>query len=238
MKVTIFKTVYDKDAPHHITVQTALSRIQNGNSQTTIEGGGGGGNTSNPGGAGGTGGGGAGGGPGSAGPAGTANTGGGGGGGGSGGPGSTGGAGGSGIVVVKELDKASGVWSMQSQYSAKRAGTWPQFLPAFICASGGNSTTETGDFRIHTFTSSGTLTINAVGKPSGSTTVDYLVVAGGGGGAGPPGLYGGGGGAGGFRESPGAASGCYTVSPLGTSPAVALPVAGGPFAITVGACGS
>lgn len=37
MKVTIFKTVYDKDAPHHITVQTALNRIQNGNSQTTIE---------------------------------------------------------------------------------------------------------------------------------------------------------------------------------------------------------
>ena len=37
MKVTIFKTVYEKDAPHHITVQTALNRIQNGNSQTTIK---------------------------------------------------------------------------------------------------------------------------------------------------------------------------------------------------------
>ena len=35
---------------------------------------------------------------------------------------------------------------------------------------------------------------------------------------------GGGGGAGGFRESPGTASGCYTVSPLGAAPAVALPV--------------
>ena len=35
----------------------------------------------------------------------------------------------------------------------------------------------------------------------------------------------GGGGAGGYRESPGTASGCYTVSPLGASPAVAaLPV--------------
>ena len=31
----------------------------------------------------------------------------------------SGGAGGSGIVVVKELNKASGVWSMQSQFSAK-----------------------------------------------------------------------------------------------------------------------
>ena len=32
-----------------------------------------------------------------------------------------------GIVVVKELNKASGVWSMQSQISAKTAGTWRQF---------------------------------------------------------------------------------------------------------------
>ena len=37
MKVTIFKSVYAKDAPHHISVQTALSRIRDGNSQTTIE---------------------------------------------------------------------------------------------------------------------------------------------------------------------------------------------------------
>lgn len=37
MKVTIFKSVYAKDAPHHISVQTALSRIKDGNSQTTID---------------------------------------------------------------------------------------------------------------------------------------------------------------------------------------------------------
>ena len=44
----------------------------------------------------------------------------GGGGGGSGtGPGATGG---SGIVVTKELSKASGVWSMQSQYQAQKCG--------------------------------------------------------------------------------------------------------------------
>jgi hypothetical protein len=35
------------------------------------------------------------------------------------------GAGGSGTVVVKELNKASGVWSMQSQFQARIANTWP-----------------------------------------------------------------------------------------------------------------
>ena len=29
------------------------------------------------------------------------------------------------LVVVKELNKASGVWSMQSQFQAKSQGTWP-----------------------------------------------------------------------------------------------------------------
>jgi hypothetical protein len=44
------------------------------------------------------------------------------------------------------------------------------------------------------------------GNPTGSETVDYLVVAGGGGGGSDAG---GGGGAGGYRESSAAASGCY-----------------------------
>ena len=37
MEVTIFKNVYEKDTPHHITVQSALTRIRDGNSQTTID---------------------------------------------------------------------------------------------------------------------------------------------------------------------------------------------------------
>jgi hypothetical protein len=37
----------------------------------------------------------------------------------------TGGAGGSGIVIVKELNKATGVWSLKSQFSAQKSGTWP-----------------------------------------------------------------------------------------------------------------
>ena len=39
-----------------------------------------------------------------------------------------GGAGGSGIVVVKELDKASGVWSLDAQLEALEDGTWPSRL--------------------------------------------------------------------------------------------------------------
>ena len=74
--------------------------------------------------------------------------------------------------------------------------------PPYVAATGGTITTS-GDFKIHTFTSSGTFTVTAPGTSDGSNTVDYLVVAGGGGGAGfgGCGLGGGGGGAGGYRES-------------------------------------
>ena len=37
MKVTIFKNVFDKEAPHHIQLGTALSRIQDGKSQSLIQ---------------------------------------------------------------------------------------------------------------------------------------------------------------------------------------------------------
>ena len=37
MNVTIFKSVFDKESPHVITLQTALSRIQDGKSSTTID---------------------------------------------------------------------------------------------------------------------------------------------------------------------------------------------------------
>ena len=105
---------------------------------------------------------------------------------------------------------------------------------AFVTATGGTITT-CGNFKIHTFTGPGTFCVSCAGNPSGSDTVDYLVVAGGGGGA-----YdrGGGGGAGGYRESPGAASGCYSVSPLGAAPAAALPVPVQGYPITVGGGGA
>ncbi len=82
----------------------------------------------------------------------------------------------------------------------------------YIVATGGTITTS-GDFKIHTFTSSGTFTVTDAGGPTGSNTVDYLVVAGGGGSGAE---VGGGGGAGGYRESfPNPATGGTPVSVQG-----------------------
>ena len=109
--------------------------------------------------------------------------------------------------------------------------------PEFTEATGGTITT-TGNFKIHTFTSSSNFVVSQIGNgpavPSGGpVVVDYLVVGGGGGGLGPA-HRGGGGGGGGFRESNGAASGCYTTSPLGTGVS-GITVSAQTYPITVGA---
>ena len=101
----------------------------------------------------------------------------------------------------------------------------------FVEATGGTITC-CGDYKIHTFTGPGTFTVTNAGLPAGSSTVDYLVVAGGG-----SATFTGGGGAGGYRESSGAASGCYTASPLGACVS-ALPVTAQGYPITVGAGGA
>ena len=105
-------------------------------------------------------------------------------------------------------------------------------LPTYLAATGGCITT-CGDYKMHTFYSPSAFCVSTVGNCAGSNSVDYLVVGGGGGG----GAQGGGGGAGGYRESPGTASGSYTVSPLGAAPAVALPVSVTPYTVTVGGGG-
>ena len=117
---------------------------------------------------------------------------------------------------------------------------------SFITATGGTVTTVCTNFKVHTFTAPGTFCVSCSGSAGGSNTIDYLVV--GGGGAGntknsrnptSSGRYSpGGGGAGGIRISPGTASGCWASSPLGTAPAVALPVAATGYPVTVGAGGS
>src|SRR3990167_5234188 len=73
--------------------------------------------------------------------------------------------------------------------------TWdgaPWAAASFITATGGTITTD-GDYKVHTFTASGTFEVT-----SNSGNVWYLAVAGGGGG-GP--ISGGGGGAGGYRSN-------------------------------------
>jgi hypothetical protein len=92
----------------------------------------------------------------------------------------------------------------------------------FVLATGGTITT-CGDYKIHTFTGPGTFTVTCAGTPTGSNSVEYLVVAGGGSGARGTG---GGGGAGGFRQN-------YP------SPTTAgLPVTATGYPITVGGGGA
>jgi len=104
---------------------------------------------------------------------------------------------------------------------------------AYIVATGGTITT-CGDYKIHTFTGPGTFCVSAGAGPV--AVVDYLVVAGGGNGGGQS-SHGGGGGAGGYRESSGAASGCYSASPLGSCVS-AITVTATAYPITVGAGGA
>jgi len=101
--------------------------------------------------------------------------------------------------------------------------------PRFITATGG-TITESGDYKIHTFTGDGCFTVTLTGgcRPDdGPSNVDYLVVAGGGGGGSgaPSARGGGGGGAGGYRTSFPTACGTIPIS-ITTYP------------ITVGAGGS
>ena len=105
----------------------------------------------------------------------------------------------------------------------------------YIAATGGTETTVCTNFKVHTFTGPGTFCVSSAGNAAGSNSVDYVVVAGGGGGGGRD--HGSGGGAGGYRESPGTTT-CYTASPLGATPAVALPVTVTGFPITVGSGGA
>ena len=105
----------------------------------------------------------------------------------------------------------------------------------FVAATGGTITTS-GDYKIHTFTSSGTFTVTSAGNAAGSDSVDYMVVGGGGAGGshGPDSATnGGGGGAGGFRESvPSPAA--WTASPI-ANPGGALPVSVQGYPVTIGA---
>ena len=109
--------------------------------------------------------------------------------------------------------------------------------PIFICATGG-TTSDDGNFRVHTFTGPGTFTVNCTSDTAQFNDVDYVIVGGGGaGGSGGFGEGGGGGGAGGYRESPGTAT-CYTASPRGASPATAITVTTQSYPIVVGGGGS
>ena len=94
---------------------------------------------------------------------------------------------------------------------------------AFIIATGGNDFNGTivGDYKYHTFNSSGTFTVTSLGTdPTYGDKIEYLIVAGGGGGGGE--LIGAGGGAGGLLTATSA-----TVSAIAYSATIGAGGAGG-----------
>jgi hypothetical protein len=105
-----------------------------------------------------------------------------------------------------------------------------ELQPSYIVATGG-TITESGNFKIHTFTGPGTFCVSTAGNPLGSDRVSYMVVAGGGGGGSEES---GGGGAGGYRESKNPFC-SYTASPTACTTGLTVPVTSYP--ITVGAGG-
>jgi len=119
-------------------------------------------------------------------------------------------------VVLIYVDSTKGwVYTVESNVADLEAAS-------FIAATGGTVTTS-GDFKIHTFNSSGTFEVTSAGNSKGSNSVDYLVVAAGGGGGTNSG---GGSGAGGFRTNfPQPATG-------------GLPVSAQEYPITVGGGGT
>jgi len=96
--------------------------------------------------------------------------------------------------------------------------------PEYVAATGGSIATS-GDYKIHTFSSSGTFAVTQAGNASGSNTVEYLVIAGGGQGASD---NGGGAGAGGFRTN-------FPASPDATG---GLAVTATSYPITIGGGGT
>tara|TARA_R100001591_G_scaffold51304_1_gene61428 strand:- start:54 stop:1421 length:1368 start_codon:yes stop_codon:yes gene_type:complete len=131
-------------------------------------------------------------------------------------------------VTFLFVDSTQGWINIQDSTSNERASN-------FIQATGG-TITSCGNFKIHTFTGSGTFQITSLGTTTESNTLSYMVVAGGGGGG--YGCSGGGGGAGGFREFKGPLD-SYTASPLNGNPGGTSVVGTvNSFPITIGAGGS
>ena len=136
-------------------------------------------------------------------------------------------------VTLIYIDSTQGWLDIHDSTSAVAAAKYVTATGGTPCAGA-----TSGDYKIHTFTGPGTLTVSCGGNACGSNTIDYLVVAGGGGGGlgNPAGYDGGAGGAGGFRESvPSPAA--WTASPIAAS-GNARPVTATPYPIAVGGGGA
>ena len=148
--------------------------------------------------------------------------------------------GGSNIKGAAENQTLSNGSSMKLIYSSSATIGWitgnDDTPPStFISATGGTISTS-GNYKIHSFTSSGNFVVTDAGNQSGVDEVSYIVVGGGGAAGDGDGTHGGGGGgAGGYREGR-AGNDTYTVSPL-NAPA-GITVTTQTYPITVGAGGA
>jgi hypothetical protein len=141
------------------------------------------------------------------------------------------------VVLVYNSDAVSGwLYTVENNVTIEP--------PSYVTATGGTITTD-GDFKVHTFTSSGTFTVTDAGNASTSNTVDYLIIAGAGGGGASVNCQtsGGGGGAGGYRISfPNPATGGTSVSAQAYPVTIGAGGAGGanpnPYTANAGAKGS
>src|SRR6056300_814642 len=98
------------------------------------------------------------------------------------------------VVTLVYVDSTKGWVTIENE--AKAIGATDN---TYISATGG-TVTESGDYKIHTFTGDGCFVISCTGNaPGTSDKIDYLVVAGGGGGGAGSSAETGGGGAGGYR---------------------------------------
>ena len=135
-------------------------------------------------------------------------------------------------VVLVYVDATKG-WLYTDEHNVADLGLNP-----YVTATGGTVTTS-GDYKIHTFTSSSNFVVSCAGAcESYSGKVSYLVVAGGGGGGGAQhggNQRSGGGGAGGYREGR-VSTPDFTASPL-VSPG-GVTVTAQTYPITVGGGGA
>ena len=133
-------------------------------------------------------------------------------------------------LVFSDSDKG---WVV-TESEAKTSPTGNPFAQ-FTEATGG-TVTESGNYKIHSFTGDGCFVVSTAGNDAGGgDKVSYLVVAGGGSGGSNPGNSSGGGGAGGFREGR-EPSDSYTVSPLNAPGG--LTITATTFPVTVGGGGA
>ena len=128
-------------------------------------------------------------------------------------------------VTLVYMDGTKG-WSLINEDTTSNLG------PEYIAATGG-TVTESGDYKIHTFTGDGCFVVSQIGNPIGSTAVDYLVVAGGGGSGGDSG---GGSGGGGLRFSNSSFTNSGPSSPRNGASAITVSVT--TYPITVGGGGA